>query len=131
VQRITFAFFLQRWRVNVEIDVDRVERDDRCQQRAAPAWNPTPTITIASERIDPLAKFRETEASNHAPSWADFIVTMVGFKVFGTHNEAEDPKFLAQLESMGVTRARLMMNTNGFPIGAAPGSLSSGDRIKP
>jgi hypothetical protein len=43
----------------------------------------------------------------------------------------EDPKFLAQLESMGVTRARLMMNTNGFPIGAAPGSLSSGDRIKP
>jgi hypothetical protein len=46
-------------------------------------------------------------------------------------SEAEDPKFLAQLESMGVTRARLMMNTNGFPIGAAPGSPSSGDRIKP
>ena len=41
-------------------------------------------------------------------------------------SEAEDPNFLAQLESMGVTRARLMMNTNGFPIGAAPGSLSSG-----
>jgi hypothetical protein len=27
--------------------------------------------------------------------------------------------------------SRLMMNTNGFPIGAAPGSLSSEDRIKP
>jgi hypothetical protein len=48
-----------------------------------------------------------------------------------TLSVTEDPKFLAQLESMGVTRARLMMNTNGFPIGAAPGSLSSGDRIKP
>jgi hypothetical protein len=46
-------------------------------------------------------------------------------------SEAEDPKFLAQLESIGVRRARLMMNTNGFPTGAAPGSLNSGDRIKP
>ena len=33
-----------------------------------------------------LAKFSESEASNHAPSLADFITTMVGFKVFGTHN---------------------------------------------
>jgi hypothetical protein len=33
-----------------------------------------------------LAKFSESEASNHAPSLADFITTMVGFKVFGyTH----------------------------------------------
>jgi transposase InsO family protein len=54
--------------------------------------NPTPTITIASERIDhwtrmlrSLAKFSESEASNHAPSLADFITTMVGFNVFGTH----------------------------------------------
>jgi hypothetical protein len=33
-----------------------------------------------------LAKFSESEASNHAPSLADFITTMVGFKVFGTHS---------------------------------------------
>src|SRR5258706_15389597 len=32
-----------------------------------------------------LAKFSESEASNHAPSLADFITTMVGFKVFSTH----------------------------------------------
>jgi hypothetical protein len=32
---------------------------------------------------------------------------------------------------LGVMRARLMMNTNGFPVGAAPASLSSGDRVEP
>jgi hypothetical protein len=36
-----------------------------------------------------LAKFSESEASNHAPSLADFITTMAGFKVFGTHRRFE------------------------------------------
>src|ERR1700737_2626925 len=43
-----------------------------------------------------LAKFSESEASNHAPSWADFITTMVGFRVFGTHRGVQE--YLASLE---------------------------------
>ena len=32
-----------------------------------------------------LARFSASVSSVHAPSWADFITTMVGFRVFGTH----------------------------------------------
>src|SRR5260370_41052275 len=49
-----------------------------------PVGVPSSCCTIASERIDhwtrmlrSLAKFSESEASNHAPSLADFITTMV------------------------------------------------------
>ena len=33
-----------------------------------------------------LAKFNESEASNHTPSWADFITATPELKFFGTHN---------------------------------------------
>ena len=33
-----------------------------------------------------LARYSAPVSSVHAPSWADFITTMVGFRVFGTHN---------------------------------------------
>src|SRR5712671_3502127 len=33
-----------------------------------------------------LARYSAPVSLVHAPSWADFITTMVGFKVFGTHN---------------------------------------------
>src|SRR5438876_12073959 len=46
------------------------------------SWKTAPTITIASESIDPstgmrrsLARFSEPEASDHTPSLADFITT--------------------------------------------------------
>src|SRR5713226_4254247 len=32
-----------------------------------------------------LARYSAPVSLVHAPSWADFITTMVGFKVFGTH----------------------------------------------
>jgi carboxyl-terminal processing protease len=37
-----------------------------------------------------LARFGEPVRSVHAPSWADFITAMVGFKVFGTHRDLRD-----------------------------------------
>src|ERR1700737_2491937 len=33
-----------------------------------------------------LARYSAAVSSIHAPSWADFITTMVGFRVFGTHS---------------------------------------------
>src|SRR6266478_2954194 len=33
-----------------------------------------------------LARYSAPVSLVHAPSWADFITTMVGFKVFGTHS---------------------------------------------
>jgi hypothetical protein len=48
--------------------------------------------STASELIDPLTRMRRSLArysapvsSVQAPSWADFITTIVGFRVFGTH----------------------------------------------
>src|SRR6266851_2465676 len=35
-----------------------------------------------------LARYSAPVSLVHAPSWADFITTMVGFKVFGTHTGA-------------------------------------------
>jgi len=35
-----------------------------------------------------LARYSAPVSSVHAPSWADFITTMVGFRVFGTHRNA-------------------------------------------
>jgi hypothetical protein len=32
-----------------------------------------------------LARYSAPVSSVHAPSWADFITTMVGFRVFDTH----------------------------------------------
>ena len=32
-----------------------------------------------------LARYSAPVSLVHAPSWVDFITTMVGFKVFGTH----------------------------------------------
>jgi hypothetical protein len=56
------------------------------------------TITTASELIDPLTRMRPSLAqysapvsSVQAPSWADFITTIVGFRVFGTHSRATRP----------------------------------------
>jgi hypothetical protein len=43
----------------------------------------------------------------------------------------ETPPSVTVCQCLGVTRARPMMNTNGFRIGAAPGSLSPEDRVKP
>src|SRR6202043_1393203 len=52
-----------------------------------------PRCIIASERIDPLTRMRQSLArysapvsSAQAPSWADFITTIVGFRGFGTHS---------------------------------------------
>jgi len=36
-----------------------------------------------------LARYSAPVSLVHAPSWADFITTMVGFKVFGTHTGSE------------------------------------------
>src|ERR1700716_862928 len=35
-----------------------------------------------------LARYSAPVSSVHAPSWADFTTTMVGFRVFGTHSGA-------------------------------------------
>src|SRR6202048_3814230 len=43
-----------------------------------------------------LARFSASVSSVHAPSWADFITTMVGFRVFGTHRRVQE--YLASLE---------------------------------
>jgi transposase InsO family protein len=55
--------------------------------------NLTPITTTPSERIDTLARIHRSLArystpvsSVHAPSWADFITAMVGFRVFDTHS---------------------------------------------
>src|SRR5712664_1418520 len=40
-----------------------------------------------------LARYSAPVSLVHAPSWADFITTMVGFKVFGTHTPAADVDF--------------------------------------
>jgi hypothetical protein len=37
-----------------------------------------------------LARYSAPVSSVHAPSWADFITTMVGFRVFGTHTGASN-----------------------------------------
>src|SRR5712671_746017 len=36
-----------------------------------------------------LARYSALVSLVHAPSWADFITAMVGFKVFGTHRRGE------------------------------------------
>src|SRR5712664_4186798 len=38
-----------------------------------------------------LARYSATVSLVHAPSWADFITAMVGFKVFGTHSCPKEP----------------------------------------
>ena len=65
-----------------------------------------PLITTASELIDPLTRMRRSLArysapvsSVQAPSWADFITTIVGFRVFGTHRV--DAQLLHQRQRRG------------------------------
>ena len=36
-----------------------------------------------------LARYSAPVSLVHAPSWADFITAMVGFKVFGTHRHCK------------------------------------------
>jgi hypothetical protein len=38
-----------------------------------------------------LARFSAPVSSVQAPSWADFITTIVGFRIFGTHNYENGP----------------------------------------
>src|ERR1700681_1955947 len=43
-----------------------------------------------------LARFSASVSSVHSPSWAYFITTMVGFRVFGTHRGVQE--YLSSLE---------------------------------
>jgi hypothetical protein len=72
------------------------------ESRSRSAWRPW-TVSLSEtssgwrltenrELIDPLRRMRRSLARYSAPvsfvqvpSWADFITTMVGFRIFGTH----------------------------------------------
>jgi len=63
----------------------------------AVSCDPMLANTTTSERIGrwirmrrSLARFSRQDASNRIPSLADFIATMVGFRVFGTHKPIEE-----------------------------------------
>jgi hypothetical protein len=47
-----------------------------------------PTAEWVCRMRQSLARYSAPVSSVHAPSWADFITTMVGFRVFGTHTYA-------------------------------------------
>jgi hypothetical protein len=58
-----------------------------------------------------LARFIEPESSFHTRSWADFITTMVEFKVLGTHTYHDERADAVAIEPGGdieptVTRIR-------------------------
>src|ERR1700738_918611 len=52
-----------------------------------------------------LARYSAPVSSVHAPSWADFITTMVGFRVFGTHTGAMRAEE-QELPAASITAAR-------------------------
>jgi hypothetical protein len=61
-----------------------------------PVGVPSSCCTTTSERIGhwiktrrSLARFSAPVSSVQAPSWVDFITTIVGFRVFGTYNHEE------------------------------------------
>jgi hypothetical protein len=53
-----------------------------------------------------LARYSAPVSLVHAPSWADFITAMVGFKVFGTHRRGrrQQPfaKFILAISSVAL-----------------------------
>src|SRR5467141_4981829 len=68
-----------------------------------------------------LARYSAPVSLVHAPSWADFITTMVGFKVFGTHRLAHAPSFLraiCSIPSFGIAKFAVNVcspDTNTIP----------------
>src|SRR5260221_9331404 len=45
-----------------------------------------------------LARYSAPVSFVQAPSWADFITTMVGFEVFGTHSGVLKDQFVAAMQ---------------------------------
>src|SRR5882724_11408987 len=62
-----------------------------------------------------LARYSAPASFVHAPSWADFITTMVGFRVFGTHSGLRRPEFLIVDGAPGLDKA-IAVVWDGEPV---------------
>src|SRR6266849_5327409 len=59
----------------------------------------------------------------HAPSWADFITAMVGFKVFGTHSCLAEGRGRVDATIVSQTKSRLAVSLQSSSRGGTPPAL--------